>query len=538
MASPEPQGSIQTTNRQIARAAGTVMVAFIISNLIGLVRGIVIYRTFGTSAQLDSFNAANRVTEVLYNLMAGGALGSAFIPTFTGFLTRKDGKGAWRLASSVINLLIIALMVVCAIAFIFAPQIVQHGLYILDPTASTGQLELTTTLLRILLPSIIIFGLSGLVMGILNSHQVFAVPALAPSMYSIGMILGVMVFPAEWGIFRLAWGALLGSAFHLLVQLPSLSRCKFQYHPMLGWKIPEVRQVFRLFLPRIFGVAVVQLNFIVNTIIALSLPTGSASSITLAFSLMLMPQMAIAQSIAIASLPSFSAQVELGKLDEMRSSLAATLRGVLLLSIPASLGLILLRTPLIRLLYEDGKVFTSLSTDMVSWALLWYAAGLVGHSVVEIISRAFYALHDTKTPVFVGAAAMALNLGFSFFFAWGFQQISWMPHGGLALANALATALEMVVLLIIMRHRLHGIEGGSLWGILGRCMLATGVMAGVLWGWMKVMTGRSKLWTTLGGLLIGVVAYGLMVVLLRVPEVIRVIQLSKTYLRRKFFHKS
>ena len=538
MASPEPQGSIQITNRQIARAAGTVMIAFIISNLIGLVRGVVIYRTFGTSAQLDSFNAANRVTEVLYNLMAGGALGSAFIPTFTGFLTRKDGKGAWRLASGVINLLIIVLMVVCAIAFIFAPQIVQHGLYVLDPTASTGQLELTTTLLRILLPSIIIFGLSGLVMGMLNSHQVFAVPALAPSMYSIGMILGVIVFPAEWGIFRLAWGTLLGSAFHLLVQIPSLFKCKFQYRPILGWKIPEVRQVIRLFLPRIFGVAVVQLNFIVNTIIALSLPTGSASSITLAFSLMLMPQMAIAQSIAIASLPSFSAQVELGKLDEMRSSLAATLRGVLLLSIPASLGLILLRTPLIRLLYEDGIVFTSLSTDMVSWALLWYAAGLVGHSVVEIISRAFYALHDTKTPVFVGAAAMALNLGFSFLFAWGFQQVGWMPHGGLALANALATALEMVVLLIIMRRRLHGIEGGSLWDILGRCLLSVGVMACTLWAWMTVMTGRSDALVTLGGLFIGVVAYGLMVVLLRVPEVIHVLRTGLVFLRRKFFHKS
>jgi putative peptidoglycan lipid II flippase len=537
MASPEPQGSIQTTNRQIARAAGTVMIAFIISNLIGLVRGIVIYRTFGTSAQLDSFNAANRVTEMLYNLMAGGALGSAFIPTFTGFLTRQDGKGAWRLASSVINLLIIILMVVCAIAFIFAPQIVQHGLYVLDPTASTGQLELTTTLLRILLPSIIIFGLSGLVMGMLNSHQIFAVPALAPSMYSIGMILGITVFPAEWGIFRLAWGTLLGSALHLAVQIPSLIRVKFQYHPMLGWRIPEVRRVFRLFLPRIFGVAVVQLNFIVNTIIALSLPIGSASSITLAFSLMLMPQMAIAQSIAIASLPSFSAQVELGKLDEMRASLAATLRGVLLLSIPASLGLILLRTPLIRLLYEDGTIFTSLSTNMVSWALLWYAAGLVGHSVVEIISRAFYALHDTKTPVFVGAAAMALNLGFSFLFSWIFQQLGWMPHGGLALANALATALEMVTLLIIMRRRLHGIEGRSLLDMLGRCLLAVGVMACTLWAWMTVMTVRSNTWMTLGGVLIGIVTYGVMVVLLRVPEVMHAFRSGLAFLRRKLIHK-
>jgi putative peptidoglycan lipid II flippase len=203
-----------------------------------------------------------------------------------------------------------------------------------------------------------------------------------------------------------------------------------------------VREVFRLFLPRIFGVAIVQLNFIVNTIIALSLVDGSVSAITLGFTLMLMPEMVIAQSIAIASLPSFSTQVELGKLDDMRVSPAATLRGVLLLAIPATLGLILLREPLIRFLFQNGSVFTSQSTQMGAWALLWYSAGLVGHSVVEIISRAFYALHDTRTPVIVGATAMGINLGFSFLFSWIFGKIGWLPLGGLALANSLATFLD------------------------------------------------------------------------------------------------
>ena len=512
-------GSAQTIKRQIARAAGTVMIAFIISNIIGLLRGIVIYRTFGTSGQLDSFNAANRVTEVLYNLMAGGALGSAFIPTFTGFLTRKDHKGAWKLASGVINLLLVALIVICILGFIFAPQIVQHGLFILDPGASLGQVELTTTLLRILLPSIILFGVSGLVMGMLNSHQVFLVPQLAPAMYSIGMIAGVFLLPASWGIYRLAWGALIGSAFHLLVQLPTLFKLKFTYHPMFGWKIPQVREVFRLFLPRIFGVAIVQLNFIVNTIIALSLAEGSASAITLSFSLMLMPEMVIAQSIAIASLPSFSAQVELGKLDDMRVSLAATLRGVLLLAIPASLGLILLREPLIRFLYQNESVFTVQSTQMVAWGLLWYAAGLVGHCVMEIISRAFYALHDTRTPVLVGATAMGINLGFSFLFAWLFGKIGWLPLGGLALANSLATALEMIVLILIMRRRLKGLEGRSVWAVVLRSVISMIVMGAGLWGWLYLMQGRSGAWTTLGGLLIGAILYGLGLILFKVPEV-------------------
>jgi putative peptidoglycan lipid II flippase len=369
-------------------------------------------------------------------------------------------------------------------------------------------------------------------MGMLNSHQVFLVPQLAPSMYSIGMIAGVLLLPTSWGIYRLALGALIGSALHLLVQLPTLFKLKFTYQPIFGWKIPEVRQVFRLFLPRIFGVAIVQLNFLVNTIIAMSQVEGSVSAITTAFILMLMPEMIIAQSIAIASLPSFSAQVELGKLDDMRVSLAATLRGVLLLAIPATLGLILLREPLIRFLYQNS-VFTAQSTQMVAWGLLWYTAGLVGHSVVEIISRAFYALHDTRTPVIVGATAMGINLGFSFLFSWLFGQIGWLPLGGLALANSLATFLEMIVLILIMRKRLNGLEGGSVWDAVLRSLIGVAVMGASIWGWMALMQGHSAAVTALGGLVIGAVLYGLGLILLKVPEVGIAVRVLGNMFKRK-----
>ncbi len=511
--SPQPSGT-----RQIARAAGTVMLAFIISNIIGLLRGVLIYRTFGTGAELDSFNASNRVTEVLYNLMAGGALGSAFIPTFTGFLTRKDKPGAWKLASGVINLLILALLLVCIIAFIFAPQIVEHGLFILNPVASPGQLDLTTNLLRILLPSIIIFGVSGLVMGMLNSHQIFWIPALAPAMYSIGMILGILIFPASWGIYRLAWGALLGSLLHLVVQLPYLVKLRYTYQLFLGARMAEVRQVFRLFLPRVFGVAVVQLNFIINTIIALSLPEGSASAITLAFSLMLMPQMAIAQSIAIASLPTFAAQVEERRLDDMRSSLSSTLRSVFLLALPAAVGMILLRVPLIQLLYENGTSFTTHSTELVAWALLWYASGLVGHSIVEIISRAFYALHDTRTPVIVGVIAMSLNIALSFGFAALFSVLGWMPHGGLAFALSLSTTLEAIALIVIMRRRLGGLQGKQFWRVFAQSALAVVAMSAALIIWLRFIQDSSPWLSTLTGLIIGVTIYFAVLTILKVPE--------------------
>jgi len=514
----QPIPGASNANRNIARAAGTVMVAFVVSNLVGVARGIVITNAFGTSSQIDSFNAANRIVEVLFNLVAGGALGSAFIPTFTGFLTKEDRPGAWRLASGVINLVLCALVLISVLVFIFAPWIVRNGLFLLVPGSDPVQEALTVQLLRIMLPSVVVFGLSGLVMGILNAHQIFLIPAIAPAMYSLGMILGTVFLPAGWGVRRLAVGVVGGALMHLLIQIPRLVKLPERvYHFYLGLHNKAVLQVFRLMGPRLLGVAVVQLNFIVNTIIALGQPEGSVTAITLAFSLMLMPEMAVAQSAAIGSLPTFSTQVALGKLDDMRHSLASTLRAVLILSVPASVGLILLRTPLVALLYQRGA-FTARSTEMVAWALLWYAAGLVGHALVEILSRAFYALHDTRTPVMVGVGAMALNIAFSLLFSALFTRLGWMPHGGLALANSAATALESVVLIILMRKRMKGVEGGFIWKGVGLSILGTAVMAAVVIGWMTIF-GDALSWVVVSGaLLLGMGAYlGLMWVL-KMPE--------------------
>jgi putative peptidoglycan lipid II flippase len=262
---------------------------------------------------------------------------------------------------------------------------------------------------------------------------------------------------------------------------------------------------------------VVQLNFIVNTIVALSLAEGSVSAVTLAFSLMLMPQIAIAQSAAIAAMPTFSAQAALGKLDELRKLLAGTLRVVLLLAVPATVGLIALRLPLVRFLYQRGE-FTAQSTSLVAWALFWYTAGLVGHSLVEVLARAFYALQDTKTPVLIGSAAMILNVIFSLTFPHLFNRAGWMPHGGLALANSLATALEAVGLLILIRRRLGGLEGRSILDGGGRALVAALGMALALWGWLEMTGGRASWLVTAGGVILGGVVYGVGVVGLGVRE--------------------
>lgn len=233
---------------------------------------------------------------------------------------------------------------------------------------------------------------------------------------------------------------------------------------------------------------------------------------------MLMPEAAIAQSVATASLPTFSAQYARGEIQEMRSSLAATLRGVLLLAIPATVGLILLRIPIVSIVYQRNA-FTSESAQLVAWALLWYSAGLIGHSVVEIVARAFYALHDTKTPVIVGIAAMSLNLIFSLIFTQVFIRLGWMPHGALAFSNSLATLLEMVGLLILMRKRLDGLETGHIWQAVRQAGLSALAMGAGLWWWISRSSGSSAVVITLGGIVLGVAIYGLGLVLQHTDEV-------------------
>ena len=233
---------------------------------------------------------------------------------------------------------------------------------------------------------------------------------------------------------------------------------------------------------------------------------------------MLMALAMIAQSIATAAMPTFSAQVARNQIEGMRASLSATLRGVIFLAIPATVGLVLLREPIVEMLYQRGE-FTQQYARMTAWALLWFALGLVGHSLLEILSRAFYALHDTKTPVVVGAIAMGLNIVFSFVFAYLFSMIGWMPLGGLALANSLATGLESAALFIIMRRRLNGIDETSLAKGFLIAAITSGAMGLALILWLHASSGYHVWLVGLGGILFGGLTYSLCLIALRVPEV-------------------
>lgn len=512
-----------SANRQIARAAGTVMLAIVCGQVMSLLRSMLVARAFPLS-DLDAFYAANRVSETLFTLIAAGALGSAFLPTFTRFLVKGEKTAAWNLAVSMANLVTLALSLLAVISAWFAPQIVR---YLLAPGLAADPMlfQLTINLLRIQLISSVLFGLGGLVVSILNAHQIFFIPQLTASMYQLGQILGVLALSRWLGIYGLAWGVVIGSALYLLIQLPTLSKLappSVRNLLITDYRIlltnSAVRQVLTLMGPRVLGVGVVQLNFWVNAWLASQMTGGSYTGLVYGFALMLMAQAAIAQSVAIAVMPTFSAQFALGKVDEMRKALASALRGMLLFAIPASVGLMVLRQPIVAMLYQRGE-FTASSTEMVAWALLWYAAGMVGHSVLEVLTRAFYAQQDTQTPVMVGAIAMGLNVGFSFGFSAWFQRMGWMPHGGLALANSLATALEAATLFFIIRCRLGGIEGRLLLDGGMRIGAAAFGMGFALMVWIQWTAGLNPWLSGLGGAAVGGLVYALGVVFFKIPEI-------------------
>lgn len=492
------------------------MIAIVFGQLAGLVSKILVANAF-PAAELDAFFTANRVSETLFTLIAAGALGSAFLPTFTGLLVKNERPAAWKLASSLINLVTFILSIAALLASIFAPQIVR---YLLAPGLSRDPeiFALAVNLLRIQSVSAVLFGIGGLIISILNAHQVFFVPQITAAMYQLGQIFGVLVLARWMGIYGLAWGVVIGAGLFVLIQLPSLFKLKGEFSFSLGRGNPDLVRVVQLMGPRVFGAAIVQLNFWVNNNLGSKMVEGSIQSLSYGFVLMVMAQAAIAQSVAIAAMPTFSAQHALGKLDEMRSSLASALRGMLLLALPASVGLILLARPIVSMLFERGE-FTATIAKMTAWALIWYAAGLVGHSIMEVLTRAFYAQQDTKTPVIIGVIAMGLNVVFSITFAKLFEQVGWIPVGGLALANSLATALEATALFIFMRKRLNGIEGKSIADGAWRVSLSALGMGVGLWFWVQATGGMNRWLVALGGVALGGVLYLVGVTLFKVPEI-------------------
>lgn len=479
------------------------MAAFVLSNVVGLVRTMLVGAAFGTDPDLDAFNAAVRVPDLLFNLVAGGALASAFIPAFTGFLGKDEGR-AWRLTSAVLNWVVLAALTVSVLGALCAPWLVAT---LVGRGFAPAQQDLTVQLMRILLLTPAIFALSGLLMSVQNARGRFLMPALAPSCYWLGMILGLLFLSPRLGIFGLAWGATLGALLHLGLQVLGMHGLAAPYTPGLGRDDPAVGEVARRMAPRLLGVGANQLNFLVTATLA-SYIAGGVSSLDYAWRIFTMPLVVIAQGLAVAALPAFAVLVAEGELRQVALRLSDTLRGMLFLALPATVGLWLLREPIVAMLFQR-RAFGPESTVLVASALGFFAIGLVGHSTVELVSRAYYALGDTRTPVLVAGYTVVLNIALSLALGLGFQRVGWEPVGGLALATSLAVTLEMVVLVRLLGPKLGGIGLGPLVGQgLWRMLLAAGLMGLMVAAWLWLTAGRSPWLVGLGGVALGALLYG------------------------------
>lgn len=538
------------SNTQIFRAAVIVLVGFLASGVLGLVRTAVFSATFGTSADLDAFYAAQRIPEMLFTLVAGGALGSSFIPVFSRI--RADEEHAWRLASAVMTLSALAAAALAVLIAVLAPVIVPA---LLVPGKPAPQQVLTTSLTQMMLATTGIFAISGLLMGILNAHQRFLLPALALSMNNIGLIFGavvitrllparVSVFPMIWdylgsehvvrsmlawtvddltrlNIYGLAIGAILGAVLHLLIQLPGLPGVRARLRFLPDWRIDGVREVLTLMGPRVLGLAVVQINFAVNVAFASTMVEGSLTALNTAWFLMFFALGVIAQSMGTAVFPSLSALVAENDMDGYKRRLSRAMRSVLFLAFPVTVGLIVLGVPLIATLFERGA-WTRESTKATAWALAFFALGITGHSLLEVLSRAFYALHDTWTPVKIGIVSMVSNIILSIIFIQFIGDPKSLSRGafaGLALSNSLTTLLESAALWWLMRQRIGSLFDGYILDGAGRALFAALVMGGVILAVMARLDASSDLVVVMAGGPAGIVTFFVLAALLRLDEV-------------------
>jgi putative peptidoglycan lipid II flippase len=512
MASSTLSTSQALSRTQIMRAALVVLLGFFASGVLGLVRTAVYNAMFGASSELDAFYAAQRIPELLFTLVAGGALGSSFIPVFAKLRASGRTEESWQLASAVMTLSALAAgvlgILLALTAPLYMPLFYQNELY----------QELAVRMTQLMLATTVIFSVSGLMMGILNTYQNFLLPALALSMNNVGLILGALVIapllsttsgffaypqllplslagllpdatavvianaPHTINIYGLAFGALLGAVLHLAIQLPGLRRLDGRPRFLPNPRLEGVMSVLRLMLPRMLGLAVTQINFLVNTTFATAMIAGSLVALNNAWFLMFFALGIIAQSVGTAVFPSLSALASENDMDGFRERLVGAMRGILFLALPATAVLILLGQPIVQVLYRRGA-FSEEAAAGTAWALAFFSIGLCGHALLEVLSRAFYALSDTRTPVLIGIGAMLANITLNVIliqFIGDPASLSRGAFGGLALANSVTTLIEAIILWILLRRRLQWLDVREVSSSTARMGIATILMAAIV----------------------------------------------------------
>jgi putative peptidoglycan lipid II flippase len=498
------------SGRRLAGAAAIVMAAYVSSRLSGLLREIAISYRFGTGRELDAYLAANRVPDLVFQIVAGAAVASAFIPVYSSYLARNDREGAAAMVDTLFTLAIVGLLPVIAVIVLLAPTIMS----LLVPNFPPEYQVLAANLARIVLLAPIFFTIGCFCTSVLNAHGRFLLAALAPTCYNLGIIVGALIFSRWLGIYGLALGALTGSVFFLLVQLPGLRLLGVSYRPRLLLSHRGVRGVARLMGPRALGLAVTQVNFVVTLYLASGI-AGGVAALNYAWILTMLPLGVFAMAISTAVFPSLAAQGAVENHYELRRMVQDALRFILFLTIPAIVGLIVLSPSIVRLIYQRGE-FTAQSTATTADALRFYALGLLGMASVEIVTRAFYALHDTATPVKVAALGMAVNLTL------GIVLVRVMGINGLALATAAASTVEAIALCAVGQRRISGPAPSSLGVSALKSLTAAAVMAFALWLFgmsIEPLLGAAAPAVAVGSaILLGGSVYLIATVALRSPE--------------------
>jgi putative peptidoglycan lipid II flippase len=447
---------------------------------------------------MDAFNVAFRIPNTFRDLFAEGAMSAAFVPAFTRRLTLRSRDEAWRLGSQVLNALLVITVALAALGVVLASPLAW--LFASEYAQVPGKFPLTVQLTRILFPVLPLIAVAAVFMGMLNSLHRFFLPALAPAMFNVATIacaLGLVpVMPLLHlpPIMAIALAAILGGLGQVALQWPRLRQEGFRYQLVMDWRDPALREVLILMGPGLVGLAAVQINMVVNTILATGQGTGAVSWLNYAFRLMYMPIGLFGVSVATAALPSLARQAAERDLPGMRRTLSSGLRMMLMLNVPATAGLITLAWPIIALIFQHGS-FTRADTNATALALACYAPGLVGYSAVRLAAPAFYALHDSRTPVMVSVASVALNVMLNL------TLVRVLSYAGLALGTAAAALFNAGLLLWLLRRRLGGLDGSRLAAAFGKIVVASLVMAFAAWQLDGVLAAAlpepqaSTLWT-------------------------------------------
>ncbi|MEJ7838542.1 MAG: murein biosynthesis integral membrane protein MurJ [Thermomicrobiales bacterium] len=507
---------VRKASSALARNAVIVGVAYILSRLLGLAREVILANQFGTGSDISAYVSAFRIPDLLFLVIMAGAFGAAFIPVFGQFLTEGDDEKAWKLASAVLSWCAIAVLVLCVLCFIFARPL----MWLVSPGFDDETTDTAVNLMRVLLLSPVFLGLGIASKGILEAQNMFTLSALAPLIYNVAVIVGAVWFVDDFGIYAVAWAVIAGAVGHFAVQIPGLIRSGIKFLPSLDPHVEGLRTVWRLLAVRVIGLAAFQINFVAVNAFASRGDESFVAALNYAYQLLMLPHGVLAMSASTVIFPTLASLHSQGKHDDFRALFERTLRPLLFLMIPASAGLLLLGEPIIRLLLQRGE-FDSADTSLVNEPLVWFAVGLVGYGLTEILTRIFYAMQDTRTPVITTVLTILLNLFLCSIF------VSRLDLSGLALALSITTASEAVIMMLFLRKRTGRIVGGDFWPWLSRVLGATLGMGVVILISLPWLNRAQNNLSGMDPLLIGIViyAFGLYIVsflafawILRIPE--------------------